>query len=62
MQRQTPYRAEYRVMHPDGTVRWLADRGEFLASNGGGITRGLGIAVDVTDRKQAEEAQTAERD
>ena len=35
MQKQTPYRAEYRVMRPDGTMRWLADRGEFLASNGG---------------------------
>ena len=57
MQGQSPYRAEYRVVHPDGTVRWLADSGEFLAGNGGGITRGLGIAVDVTIRKQAEEAR-----
>ena len=57
MQKQTPYRAEYRVMRPDGTIRWLADRGEFLASNGSGAKRGLGIAVDVTDRKQAEEAR-----
>jgi PAS domain S-box-containing protein len=56
-QAQSPYRAEYRVVRPDGTVRWLADSGEFLAGNGGGITRGLGIAVDVTDRKQAEEAR-----
>jgi PAS domain S-box-containing protein len=57
MREQIPFRAEYRVMRPDGAMRWLADRGEFLASNGGGITRGLGIAVDVTDRKQAEEAR-----
>jgi PAS domain S-box-containing protein len=57
MREQTPYRAEYRVVRPDGSMRWLADRGEFLADNGGGATRGLGIAVDVTDRKQAEEAR-----
>jgi PAS domain S-box-containing protein len=57
MREQTPFRAEYRVMRPDGTVRWLDDRGEFLSTNGGRPTRGLGIAVDVTERKQAEEAR-----
>jgi len=57
MQDRRPYRAEYRVLRPDGTIRWLADRGKFYQAANGDPQRGLGIAVDVTDRKQAEEAR-----
>ena len=57
MRDQTPYRAEFRVVRPDGTMRWLADRGEFYPAANGNSLRALGIAVDVTDRKQAEEAR-----
>ena len=57
MQGQKPYRAEYRVFRPDGTIRWLADRGKFHRAANGDPQRALGIAVDVTDLKQAEEAR-----
>ncbi|MGA9584946.1 MAG: PAS domain-containing protein, partial [Terracidiphilus sp.] len=57
MRDQTPYRAEFRVVRPDGTMRWLADRGEFYPAANGNSLRALGIAVDITDRKQAEEAR-----
>ena len=50
-------RAEYRVVRPDGTIRWLADRGKFYSAANGDSPRALGIAVDITDRKQAEEAR-----
>ena len=56
-QDRKPYRAEYRVLRPDGTIRWLADRGEFHLAANGDPQRALGIAVDVTDRKQAEAAR-----
>ena len=56
MQNQKPYMAEFRVVRPDGTVRWVTDRGKFYYTTNGDPQRGLGIGVDVTDRKQAENA------
>jgi PAS domain S-box-containing protein len=63
MQNQKPYTAEFRVVRPDGTIRWITDRGKFYYATNGNPQRGLGIGVDVTDRKQAEEAvrETEER-
>ena len=57
MREQSPYRAEFRVVRPDGTMRWLADSGRFYPAANGNSLRALGIAVDVTDRKQAEAAR-----
>jgi PAS domain S-box-containing protein len=46
---------EYRIRRPDGKVRWILLRGE-LALNAQGQPRGaFGVAVDITDRKDAEE-------
>ena len=56
MQNQQPYTAEFRMMRPDGTIRWVTDRGKFYYATNGDPQRGLGIGVDVTDRKQAEDA------
>ena len=63
MQNQKPYTAEFRVVRPDGTIRWITDRGKFYYETNGDPQRGLGIGVDVTDRKHAEEAirETEER-
>jgi len=63
MQNQKPYTAEFRMVRPDGTVRWITDRGKFYYATNGAPLRGLGIGVDITDRKQAEEAirETEER-
>jgi len=57
MREQSPFRAEFRVVRPDGTMRWLADSGKFYPAANGNSLRALGIAVDVTDRKQAEAAR-----
>ena len=56
MQSRTPYTAEFRVVRADGTIRWVTDRGKFYYATNGDPQRGLGIGVDVTDRKQAEDA------
>ncbi len=56
MQNQKPYTAEFRIIRPDGSVRWVTDRGKFYYTTAGNPQRGLGIGVDVTDRKQAENA------
>jgi PAS domain S-box-containing protein len=55
-QSHTPYVAEFRVRWPDGTVRWVAATGKFLYSADDEPERMLGMAVDVTERKQAEES------
>jgi PAS domain-containing protein len=57
MQNQKPYVAEFRVMRADGTIRWVTDRGKFYYAANGNPERALGIGVDVTERKQAEEAR-----
>jgi PAS domain S-box-containing protein len=48
------YAAEFRVVWPDGTVRWVAAKGQFYYSAGGDAKRMLGTAVDITERKDAE--------
>ena len=46
---------EYRIVRPDGSVRWVSDRGYVICDRQGRIVRIAGIAKDITDRKQAEE-------
>jgi two-component system, sensor histidine kinase and response regulator len=46
---------EYRVKQRDGTIRWLWDRG-FLIDRPEGKRRVAGLALDITNRKLAEEA------
>jgi PAS domain S-box-containing protein len=56
MESRSPYEAEFRVMRSDGTVRWVEAKGQFYYSPGGDPERMLGMAVDITERKVAEEA------
>ncbi|WP_232014236.1 PP2C family protein-serine/threonine phosphatase [Cellulomonas fimi] len=44
------YTAEYRVVRPDGCVRWVQARGKALAGDDGTAVRMLGAAYDTTDR------------
>jgi PAS domain S-box-containing protein len=50
------YAAEFRVLQPDGTIRWLGSRGKFYYARNGDAERMLGVSLDITDRKLAEEA------
>ncbi len=54
-QNRKPYVAEFRVIRTDGTVRWITARGKFYYARNGDPERMLGMAVDITDRKQAEQ-------
>ena len=56
METRSPYAAEFRVLWPNGTIRWVAARGQFYYSPGGDPERMLGIAVDITERKNDEES------
>lgn len=53
---RAPYRAEFRTIREDRSVHWVSARGKFYYANNGDPERMLGIAVDITDRKQAENA------
>jgi PAS domain S-box-containing protein len=47
---------EYRVVRPDGSVRWVRDRAFPVRNAAGQFYRLVGISDDVTERKHAEEA------
>ncbi|WP_414585081.1 PAS domain S-box protein [Scytonema sp. PCC 10023] len=48
------YKQEYRVIAPDGVVRWLNSVGRvYLDATGQGV-RMIGVSVDITERKQIE--------
>ena len=49
------YEAEYRVMLPQGQLRWIAGRGQVEFDRDGQPVRLRGAALDITKRKQAEE-------
>jgi PAS domain S-box-containing protein len=56
MNRGGDYQAEYRTVAPDGTLRWVEARGRFERDAAGRAVRSYGVALDITRRKQAEEA------
>ena len=50
------YLSEYRLVRPDGSVRWVQSRGRVELDASGAPTRILGVTVDVTDLKAAQQA------
>jgi PAS domain S-box-containing protein len=50
------YEVEYRTIRADGNFYWTAARGKVLYGADGKPEKFLGICMDVTDRKQNEEA------
>ena len=53
---------EYRIVRPDGAVRWVSDRGFAVYNADGSVHRLVGIAEDITKRKQAEAVLREEMD
>jgi PAS domain S-box-containing protein len=53
---RSEYESEYRVVHPDGTIRWILGKGRSLYDENGNPIRMLGVILDITDRKQVEQA------
>ena len=45
---------EYRIVHPDGTLRWIWDRAFPIFDETDRVTRIAGISADVTERREAE--------
>ena len=42
---------DYRIMRPDGSIRWIHDRGYLVKNEAGQPIRLMGIATDITERK-----------
>ena len=51
------YDIEYRIIWPDGTLRWVQVRGQPVRAADGTATRMAGVSLDATERKRAEERQ-----
>jgi PAS domain S-box-containing protein len=45
---------EYRVVDPDGCVRWFLSRGRTIFGQSGRPERLMGVSLDITERKKAE--------
>ena len=50
------YAHDFRVIWDDGTVHWLFARAKIFRDAAGAAERMLGVNVDITERKQAEQA------
>ena len=54
IEKRKVYDSEFRVVLPDGGVRWMTARGTVQANKRGKPMRMLGISLDVTGRQEAE--------
>jgi diguanylate cyclase (GGDEF)-like protein/PAS domain S-box-containing protein len=50
-----PYAAEYRVLGADGRVQWISARGKVLRDASGRRRRMIGVAQDISERRQQDE-------
>lgn len=51
----TSFEMEYRVIWPNGSVHWLLSKGQAICDATGKTIRMIGVAIDINDRKLAEE-------
>jgi len=51
----TAWNAIYRIVWPDGSIRWVEDRGFPVLDENGKWYLNIGVATDITERKRAEE-------
>ncbi|HEY9763146.1 MAG TPA: PAS domain S-box protein [Trichocoleus sp.] len=56
MAQQQPFAVEYRLQHPDGTWRWVCDRGQLSSCEAGVAPCINGVIFDITANKQAEQS------
>jgi len=54
--RHQPMEQEYRLLRPDGSVRHILSRNETMLDADGDPIRLVGTVLDISDRKQAQEA------
>jgi PAS domain S-box-containing protein len=57
--RGEPFDHEYRIIWPDGSIRWIWDRGYPVRNEDGKVTYVTGVAEDITEKKQVEDEKRA---
>jgi PAS domain S-box-containing protein len=55
VEQRRDHHVEYRIVRSDGAVRWVEGRGQLFCDERGQPERMVGVCLDVTDRKHAEE-------
>ena len=55
VEERTEHHVVYRIVRPDGEVRWLEAHGRLLCDPSGVPQRLIGVCVDVTERRRSEE-------
>ncbi|MEN6466515.1 MAG: sigma 54-interacting transcriptional regulator, partial [Syntrophaceae bacterium] len=54
LEKQEPFKVEFRVMCADGTFRWIATRGKHFPGISDIPERLMGASIDITERRQME--------
>ena len=62
LERHEVYDVEMRVIWPDGSLHWISSRGRAYYDDSGRPVRMSGVAMDITERKRAEEALRQQAD
>lgn len=61
IRQRRPFMHEYRIVRPDGAVRWLYSRSSVALGEDGQPALLIGVAAEVTERKEAEEQLRLQR-
>ncbi len=48
----SPYEAEFRMLQPDGSIRWVRGKGKVLRDEAGKPQRMIGLNADITEQKR----------
>jgi C4-dicarboxylate-specific signal transduction histidine kinase len=48
------FEIEYRLLRPDGDIRWLISRGRYVSDDHGGVRELIGVAIDITAQVKAD--------
>ncbi len=54
LERKEVFIAEYRIVHADGDIRWVFEKGQGIFREDGELVYLDGVILDITERKQAE--------
>jgi PAS domain S-box-containing protein len=57
LEQGSDHHIEYRIILPDGSLRWVEGRGKLVRDPSGAAARMIGVCMDITERKRNEERQ-----
>ena len=62
LQQGNPHIIEYRLLHADGSMRWVYERGRQVGGKDGKAAELEGVIFDITERRQAEDELRAAKE